>query len=388
MPGRIMAQMAIMPPTKTNASAGSIDLARPEAEHDEGGDGNGSGGAGVASIPPMHEVHGCGQRADHQAEEHAGGADGLGLEEVADHPGQADQRDADAGQQRQQEPPVDLPEFVHAWPGGGPEQATERPGSLADLGHQRGVDAEHERHRPARDARDDVGGTHAEAPPDLDGGAGRCVRSRHDGTGGRPGGPNTTLTAGSGWGSVGARDHRPADVLRGRRRGGHRPGRALRDRRAARFAESTWRVFVNAPPSLREWWATARGRPDDVGLVYEDERWTYGEAMAAIDGLAHALVHDFGVAKGDRVAIGMRNYPEWICAIAAITSVGAISVSLNAWWTEDEMDFALRDSGSTVLVADIERAERAAADRGRDGSADHRRPGRRPRPARRRRPLR
>ncbi len=120
-------------------------------------------------------------------------------------------------------------------------------------------------------------------------------------------------------------------------------------------------VFVNAPDSLRDWWATARTRPDDVGLVYEDERWTYGEAMSAVDGLAHALVHEFGVQKGDRVAIGMRNYPEWIVAIAAITSIGAISVSLNAWWTEEEMDFALRDSGSTVLVADIERVQRAAA---------------------------
>ncbi len=119
-------------------------------------------------------------------------------------------------------------------------------------------------------------------------------------------------------------------------------------------------VFVNAPGTLRDWWATARSRPDQTYLVYEDERWTFGEVMAAVDGLAHALVHDLGVAKGDRVAIGMRNYPEWIVAIAAITSVGAISVSLNAWWTEDELDFALRDSGTSVLVADVERAARAA----------------------------
>ncbi len=119
-------------------------------------------------------------------------------------------------------------------------------------------------------------------------------------------------------------------------------------------------VFVNAPESLKQWWSAARMRPDDVYLVYEDERWTFGEVMATVDGLAHALVHEFGVQKGDRVSIGMRNYPEWICAIAAITSIGAISVSLNAWWTEDEMDFALRDSGTSVLIADIERVERAA----------------------------
>lgn len=120
-------------------------------------------------------------------------------------------------------------------------------------------------------------------------------------------------------------------------------------------------AFVNAPATLRQWWATARQRTDQTYLVYEDERWTFGDVMACVDGLAHALVHDLGVAKGDRVAIGMRNYPEWICGIAAITSIGAISVSLNSWWTEDEMDFALRDSGSTVLLADIERVNRAAS---------------------------
>ena len=67
-------------------------------------------------------------------------------------------------------------------------------------------------------------------------------------------------------------------------------------------------VFANAPASLRDWWATARTRPDETYLVYEDERWSFADVMARVDGLAHALVHDLGVTKGDRVAIGMRNY--------------------------------------------------------------------------------
>jgi acyl-CoA synthetase (AMP-forming)/AMP-acid ligase II len=95
-----------------------------------------------------------------------------------------------------------------------------------------------------------------------------------------------------------------------------------------------------------------------VYLVYEDERWTFGEVMAQVDGIASALVERYGVGKGDRVAIGMRNYPEWITSFAAITSIGAISVSLNAWWTEDELDYALGDSTPKVLIADKERVER------------------------------
>ena len=62
---------------------------------------------------------------------------------------------------------------------------------------------------------------------------------------------------------------------------------------------------------------------------------------------------------GDRVGIAMRNLPEWIVAFAAVLSVGAISVSLNAWWTEEELDYAVGDAGLSVLVCDPERMARA-----------------------------
>src|SRR3954471_1582588 len=123
----------------------------------------------------------------------------------------------------------------------------------------------------------------------------------------------------------------------------------------------TYTVFRNAPPSLREIVASTRARGDDVFLVYEDERWTFTQFADTVDGLAAALVERYGITKGDRVAIGMRNYPEWVVSFAAITSIGAISVSLNAWWTEDEMDYALGDCGARVLIADRERVERSTA---------------------------
>jgi len=123
----------------------------------------------------------------------------------------------------------------------------------------------------------------------------------------------------------------------------------------------TCQAFVNAPPSLRELFDGARVRGDDVFLVYEDERWTFADVCRHIDAAAALLVDQFGIAKGDRVAIGMRNYPEWIIAFGAVLSIGAVSVSLNAWWTEDELDYALEDCGAKVLVADEERALRAFA---------------------------
>jgi long-chain acyl-CoA synthetase len=119
------------------------------------------------------------------------------------------------------------------------------------------------------------------------------------------------------------------------------------------------KVFKNAAPSLRALFDTARARGDETFLVYEDERWSFADTMARVDALAAALALR-GIGVGDRVAIAMRNYPEWVVSFAAITSIGAISVSMNAWWTADEFDYALGDSGARLVIADAERTARIA----------------------------
>ena len=99
----------------------------------------------------------------------------------------------------------------------------------------------------------------------------------------------------------------------------------------------------------------ARQGGDDIFIVYEDERWSFDEVFARVDALADALVNRYGIGKGDRVAIGMRNYPEWVMSMLAIISIGGVSVSLNALWVEDEIDYALADCGASLLIADDER---------------------------------
>jgi long-chain acyl-CoA synthetase len=115
------------------------------------------------------------------------------------------------------------------------------------------------------------------------------------------------------------------------------------------------KVFKNAPAHLGQVFAGSRGHGDKTFLVYEDEIITFAQAADRIDALASLLVNIYGVKKGDRVAVAMRNFPEWVMSFAAIISVGAINVSMNSWWTEDEMDFALEDSGATVLICDQQR---------------------------------
>jgi long-chain acyl-CoA synthetase len=119
----------------------------------------------------------------------------------------------------------------------------------------------------------------------------------------------------------------------------------------------TMPVFKNAPPHLGLVFAAARNHGDKTFVVYEDETWTFNKAMDHVDALASLLVNTYGVKKGDRVAVAMRNYPEWVMSFAAIISVGAISVSMNSWWTSDEMDYALEDSGAKVLICDQQRLE-------------------------------
>ncbi|HLM96629.1 MAG TPA: AMP-binding protein, partial [Acidimicrobiales bacterium] len=118
------------------------------------------------------------------------------------------------------------------------------------------------------------------------------------------------------------------------------------------------RTWKHAPPSLRAVFDMSLGHGDAVFLVYEDERTTFAEHARIACTLAHRLQSTFGIAQGDRVAIVMRNLPEWIMAFWAATLAGAIVVPLNAWWSGEELRYGLEDSGSKVAFADIERAER------------------------------
>ena len=120
------------------------------------------------------------------------------------------------------------------------------------------------------------------------------------------------------------------------------------------------RVWKAAPPSLRTVLDISRSHGAKDYLVYEDERWTFAEHYRAVAALATRMVEDLGIQKGDRVALAMRNLPEWPMVFWATVSIGAVIVPLNAWWTGDELEFGLADSGARVLFCDAERLERIA----------------------------
>ena len=117
------------------------------------------------------------------------------------------------------------------------------------------------------------------------------------------------------------------------------------------------RTWKNAPPTLRDVFLAGRAHGDRVFLVHEDERITFEAFARATLALASRLATD-GINKGDRVAIVMRNIPEWPVAFFAAQLCGAIVTPLNAWWTGAELEYGLVDSGATMLLADAERLAR------------------------------
>jgi long-chain acyl-CoA synthetase len=117
------------------------------------------------------------------------------------------------------------------------------------------------------------------------------------------------------------------------------------------------RIWKNAPPTLRQAFTAGRAFGGKTFLVHGEDRVSFeGFARAAL-AIAAALT-DLGVRKGDRVAIAMRNLPEWPVAFFGAVLVGAIATPLNAWGTGPELEYGLTDSGAKVAFLDRERLER------------------------------
>ena len=117
------------------------------------------------------------------------------------------------------------------------------------------------------------------------------------------------------------------------------------------------RAYKNAPPSVRELWLSTAPFAERDYLVYQDERYSYADAHRMVASIANWMMAN-GVKPGDRIAIAMRNYPEWMLIYWAGVSIGVAVVGMNAWWVPEEIEYALKDSAPKIVFADAERLER------------------------------
>ena len=122
-------------------------------------------------------------------------------------------------------------------------------------------------------------------------------------------------------------------------------------------------VYKNIPGDVAAMMRASREAMDNGAaeyLVFEGERWTYDGFIGDVNRLAHVLSTQFGVTRGTRVALAMRNCPELLLGMMAIASLGGVVVFLNGWWTTEELDYALQDSAAKLVLADGDRAARLA----------------------------
>lgn len=119
------------------------------------------------------------------------------------------------------------------------------------------------------------------------------------------------------------------------------------------------RSYVRMPATLRAVFDASRAFGERELLVFEGERLTFDAHWRGATAFGHALLAR-GVGKGDRVAVAMRNYPEWsVCAWGAL-AIGAVLVPLNCWEAAETLTALLDDCGARVAVVDGERLERLA----------------------------
>jgi len=114
-------------------------------------------------------------------------------------------------------------------------------------------------------------------------------------------------------------------------------------------------AYKQVPDTVLPLLNEARAHGDKDFLVYEGERFTFAQVFASADALANALKDDFGIGVGDRVAIAMRNYPEWIIGFLGIALSGAAAVPLNSWGQRAEIEYGLTDSGARLVLGDQQR---------------------------------
>ena len=115
------------------------------------------------------------------------------------------------------------------------------------------------------------------------------------------------------------------------------------------------RGFANAPADLVQLIQAGRAHGNKTFLVYEDHRLSFDDFFQQADVLASQFQGGYGINKGDRIAIAMRNSPQWAIAFVAAALCGAVIVPLNSWGKTEELLFGLDDCSARLLVCDAQR---------------------------------
>lgn len=117
--------------------------------------------------------------------------------------------------------------------------------------------------------------------------------------------------------------------------------------------------ITNAPTNLADYVAYFCAQHGDATFLVEgDERLTFKELYAAARKVAAGLVEGYGVQRGDRVGIAMRNANAWCVTYIGVLLAGGCATLLNGWWQGGELAAGIEDSETKLVIADVQRAAR------------------------------
>jgi long-chain acyl-CoA synthetase len=115
------------------------------------------------------------------------------------------------------------------------------------------------------------------------------------------------------------------------------------------------KVYADRPRNLTELLTSTAAQYGDLeAVITPDSRLTYNQFASLVDHLSSALHHKYGIRKGDRVALMLKNGWEFSVGFFALMKLGAIAVPLNVAYKGEEAAFQLTDSGSIMLIVDPE----------------------------------
>jgi acyl-CoA synthetase (AMP-forming)/AMP-acid ligase II len=117
--------------------------------------------------------------------------------------------------------------------------------------------------------------------------------------------------------------------------------------------------ITNAPTNLADYVAYfAMQHGDATFLVEGDERLSFKQVYMAARQVAAGLIEGYGVQRGDRVGLAMRNANTWCVSYIGILLAGGCATLLNGWWQGGELAAAIADSETGLVIADVQRAAR------------------------------
>ncbi len=105
--------------------------------------------------------------------------------------------------------------------------------------------------------------------------------------------------------------------------------------------------------------ASVEKRPDKIALYWGESEFSYATLSAQSGAVAAELTGKFGVKPGDRVALWVKNCPEFVSSVFGILSAGGVVVPINNFFKPAEVGYIVNDSGANVLITDAELAAHA-----------------------------